>query len=182
MTAMPSPASDSRAVASSAPGRSATIPLATSKDADAKPKKSTKKLKIVLGVVVLLALVGFKEKGVLLKPHYTPGHPAPNGVIYPLTNTAPFTVTTVNDQLVQTDVALQLTTVANAKKLAEDEPAIESDVISVLGSMTSTELLPPSGREQAAQAILAEVQKLLGPVDGSPQVSAVYFTGSFVIQ
>lgn len=179
MTAMPAPASDPRQAPSQPPRRSPTTSL-LAPPATTKPK--SKKLKIIVGVMVLLVLVGFKEKGMIFKPHYTTGHPAPNGVIYPLTNTAPFTVTTVNDQLVQTDVALQLTTVADTKELTGDEPAIESDVISVLGSMTSTELLPPSGRTAAAQAILADVQKLLGPVDGSPQVTKVYFTGSFVIQ
>ena len=179
MTAMPSPTSDPRQTSPLPPVRATATSLPTP-PAATKPK--SKKLKIIVGVIVLLALVGFKEKGMFLKPHYTPGHPAPNGAIYPLTNTTPFTVTTVNDQLVQTDVALQLTTVADTKALAGDEPAIASDVISVLGSMTSTELLPPSGRAAAAQAILADVQKLLGPVDGSPQVTKVYFTGSFVIQ
>ncbi len=179
MTAVPSPASDTRQPSPRLPRQATTTslpapPLAT------KPKK--KKLKIIVGVIVLLALVAFKDKGMFLKPHYTPGHPAPNGVMYPLANTTPFTVTTVNDQLVQTDVALQLTTVANTKELTDDEPAIESDVISVLGSLTSTELLLPSGRAAAAQEILVDVQKLLGPVDGSPQVTKVYFTGSFVIQ
>lgn len=179
MTAMPSPGTDQRPATSSPSSRPKALAGAES---DAPEVKSKKKLKIIVGVVVLLALVAFKEKGMLLHAHYSAGRPAPNGAIYPLTNTTPFTVTTVNDQLVQTDVALQLTTVANTKKLEADEPAIESDVISVLGSMTSTELLPPSGRTEAARAILVEVQKLLGSVDGSPQVTEVYFTGSFVIQ
>lgn len=144
------------------------------------PKKSKAKLFIILFVV--LALVGFKEKSLFIKPHYTTAHPAPAGAIYPLANTSPFTITTTDGHTVETNVALQLTSVASAKKLAKDEPAIENIVITVLGNMTYGELLPESGRQTAAAQILQEIQKLLGPVEGSPQVTQVLFTGSFVLQ
>jgi flagellar FliL protein len=144
------------------------------------PKKSKKKLFIILGVVI--ALIGFKEKSMFIKPHYTAAHPAPAGVIYPLANTSPFTVTTEDGHTVETDVALQCTTVASAKTLAKDEPAIENIVVAVFGGMTYGQLLPETGRQTAAAAILQQVQKLLPPVDGSPQVTGVLFTGSFVLQ
>lgn len=144
------------------------------------PKKSKKKLFIIL--FVLVALIGFKEKSMFIKPHYTAAHPAPAGVIYPLANTSPFTVTTQDGHTVETNVALQCTTVASPKTLAKDEPAIENIVIEVLSNMTYGQLLPETGRQAAAAAILAKVQKLLGTVDGGQQVSQVLFTGSFVLQ
>lgn len=144
------------------------------------PKKSKKKLFIILAVVV--ALIGFKEKSMFIKPHYSAAHPAPAGVIYPLANTSPFTVTTQDGHTVETNVALQCTTVASPKVLAKDEPAIENIVIEVLSNMTYGQLLPETGRQAAAAAMLAQIQKLLGPVDGGQQVSKVLFTGSFVLQ
>jgi len=193
MTAMPSPTTDPRMAAVASPtaspvqaaagrgkavkGKGTTTDTA---DGDAPPKK--KKTKLIIGLLVVVALIGFKEKGMFIKPHYAPGHPAPAGAIYPLPTTNPFTVTTADGHTVQTDVAFQLTTVANAKTLAKDEPAFEAIVVSVLGSMTYAQLLPPSGRAAAAAAILQRVQALLGPVDGSPQVTQVMFTGTFVLQ
>ena len=149
-------------------------------DGTEQPKK--KKTKLIIGVVVVLALVGLKEKGMFIKPHYSAAHPAPAGMIYPLPTTSPFTVTTADGHMVQTNVALQLTTAANQKKLATDEPAIENAVIQVLGSDTYSTLLSPAGRTQAQQAILARVQAILGPSEGSPQVTQVLFTGTFVLQ
>jgi flagellar basal body-associated protein FliL len=163
---------------SGAPARGGT--KGKGEDGSTKPKK--KKLPLLIGAVVLLALIGFKEKGLVLKPHYQPGHPAPDGVVYPLPTTSPITVTTADGDLVQTGIALQLTTVANSKELTKDEPAIENAVISVLGSDTYAQLLSPSGRAAAQQAMLARIQQILGPVDGSPQVVQVLFTGSFVLQ
>lgn len=191
MTAMPSPdprlaaaATATMPVAQPTPvaaaGKTAKKGKGDAADGDAPPKK--KKTKLIIGLVVVLALVGFKEKGMFIKPHYTAAHPAPNGTVYPLPTTNPFTVTTADGHTVQTDVALELTTVASTKTLTADEPAIEAIVVSVLGSMTYAELLPPSGRQAAAAAILTRIQQLLGPVDGSPQVTKVLFTGTFVLQ
>jgi flagellar basal body-associated protein FliL len=150
------------------------------KTKDKEPKKSKKKL--VIGVVVVLALVGFKEKGMFIKPHYSASHPAPNGQVYALPTSSPFTVTTSDGHLVQTNVALQLTTVASTKKLTSDEPAIEAVVVNVLGGSTYPDLLSSAGRTAAAGQILKGIQSVLGPVDGSVQLSQVFFTGTFVLQ
>lgn len=178
-TVMPA-AAGQQAVKAAKPAKAAKPGKGDATDGEAPKKKSKVKLFVILFVV--LAAVGFKEKGLFIKPHYTAAHPAPAGAIYPLANTSPFTVTTEDGHTVETNVALQLTTVASTKVLAKDEPAIESIVINVLGSMTYGQLLPESGRQTAAAAILQQVQKLLGPVDGSPQVTGVMFTGSFVLQ
>jgi len=183
---MPLPSDDAAAPRSiGAPGRKGAAAVAPAAGAKAKgateaPKKSKKKLIIIIFVV--LALGGLKEKALFIKPHYSAKHPAPNGEIYPLANTSPFTVTTSDGHLVQTNIALQLTTVASSKKLAMDEPAIESIVIKIFGDATYPELLSPSGRSACATEMLKEIQALLGPVDGSVQVSAIYFTGTFVLQ
>ena len=150
-------------------------------DGTEQPKKK-KKTKLIIGVVVVLALVGLKEKGMFIKPHYSAAHPAPAGPVYPLPTASPFTVTTADGHMVQTNVALQLTTAANQKKLGTDEPAIENAVIQVLGSDTYSTLLSPAGRAQAQQEILSKVQAILGPSEGSPQVTQVLFTGTFVLQ
>ncbi len=149
---------------------------------DGEQPKKKKKTKLIVILVVVLALVGFKEKGKFIKPHYSAAHPAPLGQVYPLPTTSPFTVSTADGHMVQTNIALQLTTAANTKKLATEEPAIENAVIEVLGSDTYQQLLNPAGRVQAQHAILAKVQKILGTVDGGQQVTAVLFTGTFVLQ
>lgn len=184
MTVMPNPTTEARPAGrpTAVDGPGADKAKKGKGDADDEAPKKKGKGKLVIGLVLVLALVGFKEKGMFIKPHYTAAHPAPNGEIYPLANTSPFTITTEDGHTVETNVALQLTSVASAKTLAKDEPAIESIVIQVFGSMSYGQLLPPSGRATAQAAILQQVQKLLGPVDGSPQVSQVLFTGSFVLQ
>lgn len=187
MTVMPNPTTDPR-LGGRSTGPVAAEPAAAGKGkgkgdaADGEEPKKKGKSKLIIGLVVVLALVGFKEKSMFIKPHYTAAHPAPNGTIYPLANTSPFTITTEDGHTVETNVALQLTSVASAKTLAKEEPAIEAIVINVFGGMTYGQLLPPSGRATAQAAILQQVQKLLGPVDGSPQVTQVLFTGSFVLQ
>lgn len=195
MTVMPSPADP--ATAGAGMPRPAPMAVPAAEPAGKKGKKSKKgkdvaadgteqpkkkKTKLIIGVVVVLALVGLKEKGMFIKPHYSAAHPAPAGLVYPLPTTNPFTVTTADGHMVQTNVALQLTTAVNQKKLATDEPAIENAVIQVLGSDTYSTLLSPAGRAQAQQEILSKVQAILGPSEGSPQVTQVLFTGTFVLQ
>lgn len=144
------------------------------------PKK--KKTKLIIGLVVVLALGFYMEKGKFIKPHYSAAHPPAAGVVYPLPTTSPFTVSTADGHMVQTSVALQLTVAASTKTIGKDEPAIENAVIQVLGSDTYQQLLSPAGRTAAQQQILVKVQKILGKVDGGQQVTGVLFTGTFVLQ
>lgn len=183
MTAMPSPTDVDVTIpvlGASPDARGSATAVSNGNKTDKAPKKSKKKL--VIGLVAVVALVGFKEKGLFIKPHYTASHPAPNGQIYELPTSSPFTVTTSDGHLVQTNVALQLTTVASTKKLTSDEPAMEAVVVDVLGESTYPDLLSSAGRTAAAGEILKGIQTVLGPVDGSVQLSAVYFTGTFVLQ
>ncbi|HXX90045.1 MAG TPA: flagellar basal body-associated FliL family protein [Acidimicrobiales bacterium] len=146
-------------------------------DAPAKPKKKGKLKKIVI-VLVVLALVGFLEKGKFIKPHYRPGQQAPPGQVDTLDQ---LTVNLSDGHLVQTTIALQLTTVADTKTITADAPQFEDAAISVIGSETYAGLLAPGGRDDMKSQLLARFQKIAGTADGAQAVSAVYFTG-LVIQ
>ncbi len=141
------------------------------------PKKSKKKLVIILVVVVLL--VGFVGKSKFLKPHFKPGQAVPLGVIDTLDQ---LTVNLSDGHMAQATIALQLTTVANTKKITTDIPRFEDAAISVLGAQTYPGLLAPGGRDAVKAAILQRCQQITGVVDGAAQqIVAVYFTG-FVLQ
>ncbi len=157
----------------------ATATKETGKSTDeAPPKKSKKKLFMILGVLVLL-IGGYEAKSILLAPHYAPGQKVPDGKIVPLDQ---ITVNTTNDHYVQLNISLQLTVVANSSTITADMPRFDDAVISVIGSETSTQLLAPGGKDAAKAAILKKVQKIAGTTAGAAQqVSAVYYT-NIVIQ
>lgn len=147
-------------------------------DAEAPPKKSKKKLFIIIGVLVLL-IGGYEAKSILMAPHYAPGQKVPNGKIIALDQ---ITVNTADNHYVQLNVSLQLTTVAQTSTINADMPRFDDAVISVIGSETSTELLAPGGKDAAKAAMLKAFQKIAGTTAGAAQqISAVYYT-NIVIQ
>lgn len=146
--------------------------------AEAPPKKSRKKLFVILAVLVVL-IGGYEAKSILLKPHYTAGQKVPLGKILPLdqilTNLA-------DGHDVQVNISIQLTSVANTSAMSADLPRFDDAAISVLSADTQSQLLPAAGRAEAKAQMLARFQKIAGTVDGAAQqVTAVYFT-NFVIQ
>jgi flagellar basal body-associated protein FliL len=148
----------------------------TESAAEEKPK-SKKKLFIIVGVVVLLALVGFVAKGKLLKPHYPPGK-VPPGQVYSLGSV---TTSLADGHLIQTTIQLQLTVVANPKAVGLKQPQLLNAAIQTLGEQTYAGLLPPGGRTALKAALLKDFQGVLGTSGGAPEVDKVYLT-SFVLQ
>jgi flagellar FliL protein len=145
---------------------------------DQPPKKSKKKLFIIIGVLVLL-IGGFEAKSILLKPHYKPGQAVPNGKILPLDQ---LTFNVADGHLVQLSISLQLSKVAASKSINSDIPRFEDAAVTLVGSYKSATLISPQGRAAVKAQYLADVQKIAGTVDGAgQQINAVYFTG-FVIQ
>jgi flagellar FliL protein len=139
--------------------------------------KSKKKLFIIIGLVVVLALVGFVAKGKLLKPHYAPGK-VPAGQVFSLGSV---TTSLSDGHLVQTTIELQLTVVASPKKVTLEQPQLLNAAIQTLGEQTYAGLLPPEGRVALKNALLKDFQGVLGTSDGAPEVDNVYLT-SFVLQ
>lgn len=142
------------------------------------PKKSKKKLVIIVAVLVLL-IGGYEAKSILMKPHYKPGQAVPPGKILPLDQ---LTVNLSDGHLVQANISLQLTTVADASKISSDLPRFDDAAITVLGTQTFHSLLEPAQRAQLKTQMLQQFQKIAGTVDGAAQqISAIYYTG-FVVQ
>ncbi len=143
-----------------------------------KKKGGKKKLLLVLLVVVVLG-AGFYF--VKLKPHpvYKSGQPVPNGKVVSI---GPITANTADGRLVQVQIALQLSAVANTKQEATDAPQLTNTVISELANFTYAQLLTNAARTTLQSQLLAAFQKIMGTVDGAAQqVNAVYFT-SFILQ
>lgn len=141
-------------------------------------KGGKKKLLLVLLVVVVLG-AGFYF--VKLKPHpvYKSGQPVPNGKVVSI---GPITANTADGRLVQVEIALQLSVVANAKQEATDAPQLTNAVISDLANFTYAQLLTNPARTTLKSQLLAAFQKIMGTADGAAQqVNAVYFT-SFILQ
>jgi len=156
----------------------APAPESAPADAEAAEKpKSKKKLFMIVGIVVVLALVGFVAKGKLMKPHYQPGD-VPAGQVYSLGSV---TTSLSDGHLIQTTIELQLTVVASPKKVATEQPQLLNAAIATLGQQTYAGLLPPSGRAALKAALLGDFQGVLGTSGGVPEVKGVYLT-SFVLQ
>ncbi len=150
----------------------------TAEKVEEAPKKSKKKLFLIIGLVVLL-IGGYEAKSILMKTVYKPGQAVPAGKIFPLDQ---LTVNLSDGHLVQVSISLQLTAVAVPTTISNDQPRIENSVIQILGEQTYQGLLAPAQRQVVQTAILKQCQKITGTVDGAAeQVSAVYYTG-FVIQ
>jgi flagellar basal body-associated protein FliL len=144
-------------------------------------QKSTgkkKKLAVILAIVVVLIVAGAVVKLKMSKTVYRPGQPVPAGQVVSL---GTVTVALSDGHLVQATIALQMTKPASQTEEADDSAHLEDVAVTVLGQQSYTGLLVSSGRTAAQQQLLTSFQQVLGPADGAPQVSAVYFTG-FVLQ
>lgn len=146
----------------------------------AEPAKKKSKLPIIIAIVVVLAVGGYVAKGKFLKPHYSLKHPAPLGVIDDLGG-GQLTVNLSDGHLVQVSLAIQLTSVADQKKIDSEVPIFQDATISVLGAQTYSSLLAPGGRQAVKQQLLERFQQIAGNADGVAQITAVYYT-SFIIQ
>lgn len=150
-----------------------------------KPKATGPKrfIKPVIGVLVL-AFVAHTAEGKFVKPHYSTAHPAPNGAIIALVNSAGTGTITTNlsdGHLVQLQVSLQMSSVGSSKSEAKEEDALLGATINLLGNDTYNQLLAASGRAQLQSQLLGNYQRILGKSEGAQEVTGVYFT-SFVLQ
>jgi flagellar basal body-associated protein FliL len=140
-------------------------------------------IKPVVGLLVL-AFVAHMAEGKFVKPHYSKSHPAPNGAIIPLVNSAGTGTITTNlsdGHLVQLQVSLQMSSVGSSKTEAKQEDALLGATINILGKDNYNELLAPGGRAQLESQLLGTYQRILGTSEGAEAVTGVYFT-SFVLQ
>jgi flagellar basal body-associated protein FliL len=140
--------------------------------------KKKKKLVVILAIVVVLIAAGAVVKLKTSKTVYRPGQPVPAG---PVVSLGTVTVALSDGHLVQATIALQMTKPASSTEEANDSAHLEDVAVTVLGQQSYTGLLASPGRSAAQQQLLTSFQQVLGPADGAPQVSAVYFTG-FVLQ
>jgi flagellar basal body-associated protein FliL len=183
MPTAPGPAAPGQASAAAGPARLASVdrrpPAEAEPDGPPKPKKTKKKLVVVLAIVVVLAAAGLVAKTKMSQTVYHPGEPVPAG---PVVSLGTVTVALSDGgHLVQATIDLQMTKPASATEEADDSAHLEDVAVSVLGQQSYTALLASPGRTAVQQQLLTSFQQVLGPADGAPQVSAVYFTG-FVLQ
>jgi flagellar protein FliL len=153
---------------------------AEGEDAEGEPKKSKKKLIIIVVGALVLGFGAWTMvlKPMLFPPHYKAGQKVPAGKIVSLPQN---TINLSDGHLLQVTVALQQTAPAETSTLAEDDPKFLNAEIDVFGALTMPDLLNPAGRNAAQAALLAAIQKIAGTSEGAQQISAVYFT-SFVTQ
>lgn len=145
--------------------------------ADEAPK-SKKKLIVIAALVVVVLLAGVVVKKEVLKTHYRAGEPVPAGQVFSLGSV---TTSLSDGHLIQTTIELQLTVVANSKKVNTEQPQLLNAAIQTLGDQTYEGLLAPSGRTALKEELLQDFQQVLGTSDGAQQVDKVYLT-SFVLQ
>lgn len=154
-------------------------------DAGDKPKKSRKKLFIIVAVLlVVLGAGGYVGKGMLAGP--AEPEPDPTKVAGKVITLEPMTLNLADGRYLKLTLALQLSEAASPPPGSVDEAAgavPELDgakaldaSISVLGKRTYHELLAPGGRASAQKTLSARVNKLY-----HGEVLEVYFT-EFLMQ
>jgi flagellar FliL protein len=150
-----------------------------------KPKKSRKKLIImVAGLAILLAVGGFVGKGLLAGPSAPVPDPktAPGNII----TLAPITLNLADGRYLKLTLALQLSEAASPVAGSVDAaaaavPALDGAkaldaAIGVLGQHTYAQMIAPGGRASAQKALSAQVRKRY-----PGEVLGVYFT-EFLMQ
>jgi len=149
------------------------------------PKKSRKKLFIIVAVLlVVLGAGGFVGKGMLAKP--SEPEPDPKTVAGHVDTLAPITLNLADGRYLKLTLALQLSEAASPPPGSVDEAAgavpelngarALDAAISVLGQHTYRELLAPGGQARAQRSLSARVRKLY-----PGEVLGVYFT-EFLMQ
>jgi flagellar FliL protein len=143
------------------------------------PKRKGKK-KLVIVVVVLLAVAG--ATGYLVLGRRSPAartRAVPTPVPYAL----PQLTTNLDDgHIIQAQLLLELAPGDTTTTVAKDLARLENEEILTFGSMTYSQLLPTSGRRQAAEMLAAAFNRVLGV--GPPphaRVVSILFE-SFIVQ
>ncbi len=77
--------------------------------------------------------------------------------------------------LVQVEVVMKLTTLANTTEFSQKSAQLNNVEIYVFSSTTFQQLLTPQGKTEVQNELVAKFQHILGPVDKLPQLTAVYF-------
>ncbi|MDA8391743.1 MAG: flagellar basal body-associated FliL family protein [Actinomycetota bacterium] len=149
---------------------------------DAQPKKSKKKLLMILvPVVLVLAVAGyFVGLPMLVGKHPAHAHAValPPG---PVVDLPQITTNLADGHIIQIGLAMQLSSKSLPTGIPAVQPRLVNTVLATLGTFTYPQLLAPAGRLQAQQLLEAKMAPLVASAKGSPQLQTVYFT-SFVIQ
>ena len=161
------------------------MPDAAVDDAGTEPKKSRKKLFIIVAVLlVVLGVGGFVAKGMLAGP--AAPVPDPKTVAGQVNTLLPMTLNLADGHYLKLTLALQLSEAATPAAGSVDAAAgavpgldgakaLDAAII-VLGQRTYPQLLAPGGRASAQKALSARVKKLY-----PGEVLGVYFT-EFLMQ
>lgn len=129
----------------------------TAKSTEETPKKSKKKLLII--VVVLLVVGAAAAYFLVLKKK-----PASKTKVAPvaITYTMPSITTNLDDSnIVQVQMILELAPGDTKTEIAKDLPKLNNAAILAFGGMSYNQLLPTSGRTQAAAALTQAFNQVL---------------------
>lgn len=155
------------AAAASSPAKKGAADASAATEAPAPPKKSRKRLFIILAVLVLLIAGGVTAWFVLGSKdpateaaEANDSHRKPNYV--PLD---PFTVNLADesgDRMAQISVVLDVTDVKASEAVAAHMPAIRNDILLLISSRQSKDLLTVSGKERLARDIAITAGRAIG--------------------
>ena len=150
----------------------------------APPRKSKKKLFLIIGTLMVLLAGSGASAWLLMKGK---DHSPSKAEVAPLKPPVflaleTFTVNLQGgEQYLQTDITLQVTDLAQVDALKQHMPRIRSRLLTLLSSKHADELINPEDKEKLAQEIQAQVAQPLQATGQPQQVEDVLFT-SFVIQ
>jgi flagellar FliL protein len=150
----------------------------------APPRKSKKKLFLIIGTLMVLLAGSGASAWLLMKGK---DHSPSKAEVAPLKPPVflaleTFTVNLQGgEQYLQTDITLQVADLAQVDALKQHMPRIRSRLLTLLSSKHADELINPEDKEKLAQEIQAQVAQPLQATGKPQQVEDVLFT-SFVIQ
>jgi flagellar FliL protein len=144
------------------------------------PKRKRRKGKLILVVVVLLIVAGAAGYLVLGRRSTTTRAKVP---ATPVAYALPQLTTNLDDgHIVQAQLLLELAPGDSTATVAKDLARLENQEILTFGSMTYSQLLPTSGRQQAAAMLASAFNRVLAK--GRPphdRVVSILFE-SFIVQ
>lgn len=163
------------------------VPTAEQAQPEPAPKKSGKKLFLILALLVIL-LAGGGAAWYFLAPSGDAAAGAEKKVevkppIFVVLD--PFTVNLRSEegleQFLQVALTLQVAEQPMVDSIKLYMPEVRNRLLLLLSSKTGTDILPPEGKKKLAEEIVATLNKPFSPQGAPQKVTNVFFT-SFVVQ